>query len=46
MMIINWKSKITGASGHGQPIEDKYALTEIKRCNRTFPDIKHWAQVV
>jgi len=46
MRVIHWKSKITNATGHGEPIQDRYAETEVSRLNKLFPDLEHWSEGV
>lgn len=45
MIIVHWKSVITGKTGHGEPIEDKAALSWIKFLNKKYRNLMHWGQV-
>ena len=42
---IYWKSKITGTTGNGTPIERKIALKWVRNMNRKYPDLTHWIEI-
>ena len=42
MFRINWISRITGATGHGEPVfTEAVALGEITKLNKDWPDFIH-----
>lgn len=41
--VIAWKSKVTGFTGHGQPIPVETALTAVEDANKAYPDLDHVA---
>lgn len=38
-----WKSRITGAAGHGQPIDASAADAWVKLLVK-YPDLDHWTE--
>ena len=43
---VAWKSSLTGAQGRGRPLDQAAAEAEVEYCNREFPDLHHWCEVV
>jgi hypothetical protein len=43
LAVVYWRSKITGHTGHGQPMPEKVAVAAAAKGNREHPDIEHWA---
>jgi len=42
MFRINWISRLTGATGHGEPVfTEAVALVEIAKLNKEWPDFIH-----
>jgi len=41
--VITWKSKLTGFTGHGKPMEVETALTAVENANKQYPDLDHVA---
>lgn len=41
---VAWKSKITGASGHGSWILAELAAEWVKHENKATPTIDHWVE--
>jgi len=46
MKILHWENKETGANGHGQPLPDASADAWVEEANKTFPNLRHWAEPV
>lgn len=46
MMIIKWKSKITGFEGQGEPVSDEVATSWCNEMNAKYPMLEHWTEVV
>lgn len=42
LVRIHWKSKITGASGSGQPIARQAAEAWLRDVEPRYPELKHW----
>lgn len=44
---VVWRSKKTGATGHGDPLDDREAVERIIMVlNRKYPEINHWVESV
>lgn len=39
--IIQWKSKITGLKGQGEPMDKATAQAYLDSASKKFPEIKH-----
>lgn len=43
-LIVFWKSKLTGAEGHGGPIDANVAEAWAEYGNVTYPELVHWTE--
>lgn len=41
-LIVFWKSKMTVAEGHGEPIDANLAEAWARHGNATYPELVHW----
>ena len=41
---IAWKSKETGATGHGEYIDKKDADAWLEKVNKEHPELEHWLE--
>lgn len=44
LAVVRWRSKLTGAMGHGKPIAVDLAQAWADDCNRRLPDVEHWIE--
>lgn len=40
--IVHWEDTKTGETGHGEPIEYKYAIAAVRLGREGLPHVKHW----
>jgi hypothetical protein len=45
---IAWRSRITGATGHGEPVFRTLKMVDeiVKQLNRERPELSHWWELV
>ena len=41
---ISWKSKETGATGHGEYLDKEEAESWLENANKENPEIEHWLE--
>jgi alpha/beta superfamily hydrolase len=41
---IAWKSKATGAEGHGEYMDMKTAEAWLEKANKEYPELEHWLE--
>jgi hypothetical protein len=44
LYIVHWKSTLTGAEGHGDPLPREVAMAWVEQGNSRWPDITHWIE--
>ena len=43
-LVVHWRSKATGETGHGQPLPAEIAWANVTRLNKIWPDFHHWTE--
>lgn len=45
-VIVHWRDKRTGDTGHGKPLDRKIAEIYVKLGNDECPLVEHWIEAV
>lgn len=44
MKVVHWKSRTTGAAGHGSPMQAKLAEAWVAYLKDKLPELIHWTE--